>query len=91
MIDPEVQVLGTDQEIAWVIEDKDNTYIGAYDGCFSAEAGTTESCLGWVRGHENALRMSRKRDAETLRRICETSGIKFAPDSIGVSEHMWMN
>lgn len=73
-----------DAQSAWVIESENGFFIGETT---YHKAGPG---LGWVPGHENALRFARKEDAEAILRICISSfGIGLHENAIGVNEHMW--
>lgn len=70
---------------AWLIESENGHFIG------KSTVGTRTPHLGWVAGHENALRMARREDAEALEQICRAMGIGFHENAIGVNEHIWLD
>lgn len=71
----------TNIEYGWVVEGKHNKYIGNLHGEFA-----------WIEGHENALRLSRKEDAEAIQQICSyIPRLHFNLIFTQIAQHSWDN
>lgn len=68
---------------AWVIESENGMYLGE-----SVVKGRPPR-LGFVSGHEKALRFARKEDADSLLRMFPSYGLALHENAIGVCEHIW--
>lgn len=65
---------------AWLLESENGLYIGE---------NKMLGKLGFISGHESAIRLSRKEDAEALRRCLQRYGVVFHEDAKGATEHEW--